>query len=201
MSEYTPTKNEPLVAEARAFAGSLHLGKSQWRELDKAIGLIRRMADTLAAHDAEVRAHGHHVVPCARCGQRPVVASDALNSDIVVCGDCGVQIGLHELPEVRASVVPEEPEDPRKVAHIACDCVPNLGPEHCHLCSERNGKPTAWPDCASRVAVQGEPTDAEVGAALEAAENAGPLTPIRERLRASLRAAAAVREEGRGHGE
>lgn len=64
----------------------------------------------LAAHDAEVRAQGHHVVPCAQCGQKPVVANDALNSDIVVCGDCGVQIGLHELPEVRASVVPEEPE-------------------------------------------------------------------------------------------
>lgn len=56
MAEYTPEKNELLVAEASAFAGSSHLGKSQWRELDKAIGLIRRMADALAAHDAEVRA-------------------------------------------------------------------------------------------------------------------------------------------------
>lgn len=47
----------------------------------------------------------------------------------------------------------------------------------------------------AQVSVQGEPTDAQVDAALEAAENAGPLTPIRERLRAALRASAAVREE------
>lgn len=40
---------------------------------------------------------------------------------------------------------------------------------------------------------QGEPTDAQVEAALKAAENAGPLTPIRERLRVALRAAGGVR--------
>ena len=34
--------------------------------------------------------------------------------------------------------------DPRDVAHIECDCVPDLGPSHCHLCSERRGSPTPW---------------------------------------------------------
>ena len=36
-----------LIEEARAFASSSTLGKSQWRELDKAIGMIRRLADAL----------------------------------------------------------------------------------------------------------------------------------------------------------
>ena len=57
----------------------------------------------LAAHDAEVRAsvlaEQGHVVLCARCGKHPVVAADALNSNIDVCGDCGVQIGLHDLAQ------------------------------------------------------------------------------------------------------
>ena len=34
--------------------------------------------------------------------------------------------------------------DPREVAHIECDCVPDLGPSHCHLCSERRGAPVPW---------------------------------------------------------
>ena len=36
--------------------------------------------------------------------------------------------------------------DPRKYEHIECDCVPDLGPSHCHLCSERLGKPISWDD-------------------------------------------------------
>lgn len=100
MTEYTPTMDRlrrEYIEMREARFGFSDLYAAEW---DRA----------LAAHDAEVRAQGHHVVPCAQCGQKPVVANDALNSDIVVCGDCGVQIGLHELPEVRASVVPEEPE-------------------------------------------------------------------------------------------
>lgn len=38
----------------------------------------------------------------------------------------------------------EAPTDPRDVAHIECDCVPNLGPSRCHLCSERAGHPIEW---------------------------------------------------------
>ncbi|WP_067198899.1 hypothetical protein [Microbacterium sp. XT11] len=93
MSEYTPT-----MQELKDYATSYTAMASE-AEWDRA----------LAAHDAEVRA-AQHIVSCARCGAKPVVASDALNSDIVVCGDCGVQIGLHELQEVRAGVVAEEPE-------------------------------------------------------------------------------------------
>ena len=37
-------------------------------------------------------------------------------------------------------------QDPREVAHIECDCVPDLGPSHCHLCGERVGHPVQWVD-------------------------------------------------------
>ena len=38
-----------LIAAARTFAQGSPLGKNTWRELDKAIGLIRKMADALEA--------------------------------------------------------------------------------------------------------------------------------------------------------
>lgn len=36
---------------------------------------------------------GAHIVPCARCGQKRVIASDAENSKMEVCGDCGIAVG------------------------------------------------------------------------------------------------------------
>ena len=41
-----------LIAAARTFAQGSPLGKNTWRELDKAIGLIRKMADALEAAEA-----------------------------------------------------------------------------------------------------------------------------------------------------
>lgn len=88
MSDYTPT-----MAELKDYATSYSAIASE-AEWDRA----------LAAHDAAKRAgweaeQGGHVVPCARCGQRKVVASDAINSDMEVCGRCGTEIALHELAE------------------------------------------------------------------------------------------------------
>jgi hypothetical protein len=34
--------------------------------------------------------------------------------------------------------------DPRETQHIECDCVPDLGPSHCHLCGKKFGRPIAW---------------------------------------------------------
>lgn len=28
--------------------------------------------------------------------------------------------------------------------HFRCDCVPELGPEHCHVCGDDKGRPVAW---------------------------------------------------------
>lgn len=30
--------------------------------------------------------------------------------------------------------------------HFECDCVPNLGPPHCHGCSEACGEAVPWPE-------------------------------------------------------
>lgn len=46
--------------------------------------------------------------------------------------------------------------DPRNFAHIECDCVPDIGPSHCHLCSERAGHPVPWSE-AHPQPVQVEP--------------------------------------------
>ena len=34
--------------------------------------------------------------------------------------------------------------DPRDTEHVECDCVPNLGPTHCHLCGTTAGHPVTW---------------------------------------------------------
>jgi hypothetical protein len=34
--------------------------------------------------------------------------------------------------------------DPHETEHIWCDCVPQLGPPHCHLCSEIAGREMPW---------------------------------------------------------
>lgn len=84
MREHTPTTEGIRRAYATGATG-MQLGYRQ-DEFDR----------WLRSHDAATRS-ALHVVPCARCGQRSVVASDPLNSDLTVCGDCGVQIGLTEL--------------------------------------------------------------------------------------------------------
>lgn len=69
--------------------------------------------------------------------------------------------------------------DPRDVAHIACDCVPDLGPEHCHLCSKRAGPPVPWPECSSRLSVEGE-VEREYG--IRAADDEEPYTDASDDL-------------------
>lgn len=37
--------------------------------------------------------------------------------------------------------------DPRETQHVRCDCVPGLGPAHCHLCGDRAGHVVPWDEC------------------------------------------------------
>jgi hypothetical protein len=78
--------------------------------------------------------------------------------------------------------------DPRTVAHIECDCVPDLGPSHCHLCSERLGRQVSWAEAHLTV------TDAEVEAAMSAyyATIGRPGHTYRSGMIAALEAARAV---------
>ena len=39
--------------------------------------------------------------------------------------------------------------DAREFLHAKCDCVPDLGPAHCHLCSDEKGSSVPWPECSA----------------------------------------------------
>ena len=52
--------------------------------------------------------------------------------------------------------------DAREFLHAKCDCVPDLWPAHCHLCSDEKGAPVAWPECAAVIAVVEEPAPVDV---------------------------------------
>lgn len=40
-----------------------------------------------------------------------------------------------------------EPTDARDYLHAKCDCVPDLGPAHCHFCGNVKGSPVPWTEC------------------------------------------------------
>ena len=39
---------------------------------------------------------------------------------------------------------PSPAQDVREVAHVECDCVPDLGPSHCHKCGDEAGHIVPW---------------------------------------------------------
>jgi hypothetical protein len=55
-----------------------------------------------------------HIVPCAKCGSRKVVATDAINSDIVVCDRCAWDAG-------RASTPTEAVSDDERTPYLPAD--------------------------------------------------------------------------------
>lgn len=55
-----------------------------------------------------------------------------------------------------AGATPQEPvgrssgqtaETAHRPVHFECDCVPNLGPPHCHACGDEVGNPVYWSTC------------------------------------------------------
>jgi len=55
--------------------------------------------------------------------------------------------------------------------HFKCDCVPDQGPEHCHLCGDDAGRPMAWVNAhpsISQVSGAYDPSDTFYQGALEA---------------------------------
>lgn len=51
--------------------------------------------------------------------------------------------------------------DAREHLHAKCDCVPDLGPAHCHLCSA-DGSPVEWANCVAVQHVTDAPETVEV---------------------------------------
>lgn len=46
--------------------------------------------------------------------------------------------------------------DARQTEHVECNCVPDLGPSHCHLCGEAAGRPVSWADSHPDIPDEGE---------------------------------------------
>lgn len=52
--------------------------------------------------------------------------------------------------------------DARDHLHAKCDCVPGLGPAHCHLCGDAQGSPVQWAECSAvRAALTEAPATSE----------------------------------------
>ena len=52
--------------------------------------------------------------------------------------------------------------DLREVEHVECDCVPDLGPSHCHLCGDAAGKIIEWREAHTAVAVEHKVMEGEL---------------------------------------
>lgn len=59
------------------------------------------------------------------------------------------------------AAVPDAATDVREYLHAKCDCVPDLGPAHCHLCSA-DGSPVEWANCVAVQQVTDAPETVEV---------------------------------------
>lgn len=60
-------------------------------------------------------------------------------------------------------------------AHFECNCVPELGPPHCHACGEAAGRPVPWTEAAHGPV----PDRAEVAKALMiACAERGPISTV-----------------------
>ena len=157
------TDDEQLIEEARAF------GKSAFRELDKATGMIRRVADALEAATRErddvsellamrgdealdklYRARKWAGAAYETFGTRYEMPTENLNALLTILND---------------DVAPE-------TKHFRCDCVPNLGPAHCHACGDAKGTEVPWEECPENTAAPA-PIEAGEREALEQAVTDG----------------------------
>lgn len=80
----------------------------------------------------------------------------------------------------------KERVDPRDEAHIACDCVPELGPAHCHLCGKREGGPVPWARCVTRMVTQEMVLEAAEAALVPKMNGRGYTAEIRAALVSAL---------------
>lgn len=77
-------------------------------------------------------------------------------SDYVIQRNVELRAGYVQGYLDRDAEAPSEDEqrpDPRAVMHAKCNCVPNLGPAHCHKCGELQGTPVPWTHCTAVRAV------------------------------------------------
>lgn len=139
------TDLDELIAEAREWAN----GHPNRRSGE----LMRDLADALEARqpsendrEALVRVVANHpIAPLMRLG-----------------GDAGYLLADAILAAgFSRAAVPDAATDVREYLHAKCDCVPDLGPAHCHLCSA-DGSPVEWANCVAVQQVTDAPETVEV---------------------------------------
>lgn len=87
---------------------------------------------------------------CVECNEVEVLGKPEHR---VLCMDCAYETGR--------AAVPDAVTDAREHLHAKCDCVPDLGPAHCHLCSA-DGSPVEWANCVAVQQVTDAPETVEV---------------------------------------
>lgn len=125
--------------------------------------VLRAAADALAARqpseddreatEAEIdkAARALHMAKCCSLsGDSPHDFPEA--SELFAAG-----VVLNAVPR---AAVPDAATDVREYLHAKCDCVPDLGPAHCHLCTGE-GSPVRWEDCEAvrEIAEVSEPVE------------------------------------------
>lgn len=155
------TRDNPreLIAELRERAEGPSTGSNTAQ-------CMREAADALAVLSAPQEAKSvAKVVPVsyeasASCSHG--VCPTGCSHLMWACSACSCEGGWgasrERLEELAAEhVCPPTPQegDARERLHAKCDCVPDLGPAHCHLCGNEKGEPVPWAECSAvRAAIE-----------------------------------------------
>lgn len=138
-----------LIEELRAYATAL---RASVHVPHTGADLIERGADALVARQPSVI-------------DRDTAIDAIAGGTISVPGGYGVLHGDDAANIVDAIIgqaaVPDAATDVREYLHAKCDCVPDLGPAHCHLCSA-DGSPVEWANCVAVQQVTDAPETVEV---------------------------------------
>jgi hypothetical protein len=160
-------KTEDLIAEARGRA-SLLREESRPDEASPGDHVLDMDADLLDMRDRLAAL----TTPQEPAGDQAVrVVTRGFESDCAIgvcpgacshlmweCKRCSCEGGwgmprdlLEDLAAKHVCPAPPAPQegDARERLHAKCDCVPDLGPAHCHLCGNEQGSPVPWPECSA----------------------------------------------------
>ena len=79
----------------------------------------------------------------------PLASDDYTWEEMVAEDNSRAELWRDDARRVLAAADAVVTVDAREHLHAKCDCVPDLGPAHCHLCSNERGAPVPWPECSA----------------------------------------------------
>lgn len=110
----------------------------------------KRLADALEAATSGPSGDGEYLLSVIETIKQTGGSVEIHGVKIMPCDEFG-----------RTAAVPDAATDAREYLHAKCDCVPDLGPAHCHLCSA-DGSPVEWANCVAVQQVTDAPETVEV---------------------------------------